>query len=165
MRRNGFSLFEILVVVGIFAILGVIATQSVILTLRGARKSEAVLKVRENLNYSLAVMERQLRNAEKVTPCPNTDTKVINYTSLEGVDTAFSCMEDAPNDDYYIASGSATRLTSDEVKITSCSLACSPGDSQNPPSVTINISAEDKSMQGVEGAKVTASTKIYLRNY
>ena len=69
--QKGMSLLEILVVVAIFSILGVIVTRSVLLTLRGSKKSESQVKVRENVNYALAVIERQLRNADSIVTCPN----------------------------------------------------------------------------------------------
>ena len=58
---KGMSLLEILIVVAVFSILGVIVTRSVLLTLRGSKKSESQVKVRENVSFSLGVIERQLR--------------------------------------------------------------------------------------------------------
>lgn len=161
-RMKGMSLLEILLVVALFSILGVIITRSVLLTLRGSKRSESTLKVRENISYSLGVVERQLRNADSIVECPNPDTSVIDYVDEFGNSTNFSC-EDIGTDGY-IASSSA-RLTSDEVEITSCSFSCVQGNSANPPAVTVSISAEDADVTGIEGASVTTSTTIFLRTY
>lgn len=159
------SLIEILVVVTIFAVLGILVTQSVILTLQGSKKSESLVHVRENLNYSLSIIERQIRNAGSVTPCPNSDTKIINYFDQNGVLGLFSCVNTGSNNSY-IASGSAgLRLTSDTVKITACSFVCTLRNGDNPSLVTINLTLKDAAASGIQSAEVSASTQIYLRNY
>lgn len=161
--NKGMSLLEILVVVAIFSILGVIITRSVLLTLRGSRKSETQVKVRENINYSLTVIERQLRNADSIVECPNSDTTKIDYIDDAGSASSFSCQGVGGNDSY-VASASA-RLTSDEIEITACSFVCTEGTSANPPSVDISINAMDVNAVGIENTQVTTSTKIFLRTY
>src|SRR3990170_3264778 len=66
---RGYSIVELLVVVTIFTFLAIIVTQAVVLTLRGSRKGESLISVRENLDYAFAVMERQLRSARSITSC------------------------------------------------------------------------------------------------
>lgn len=158
---NGFSLVEILIVISIFGIIGVLATRSVFMTLRGAKKSESLVRVRENVNYSLAVIERQLRNAESIT-CPNPSTDLLNYVSLEGTNTSFSCAIAATTG--HIASGSA-RLTADDIQVTDCSFTCTQSDLNNPPSVKISVSAVDTVTTGIEKGSVSSQTEIVLRNY
>ncbi|MFZ5932781.1 MAG: PulJ/GspJ family protein [Patescibacteria group bacterium] len=160
--KNAFSLIEILLVVAIFAILGVLISRVILTTLKGSNRSDSLVRVRENLDYALAVMERQIRNSESVVACPNPDPLRVDYRDTDGVSTYFSCVNVRSNG--YIASGSA-RLTSDEVNITSCSFSCSPASGRTPPSVTINLSAKDVFAQGIEQAQVTATTKIFLRTY
>lgn len=151
--NKGISLLEILVVVSVFAILGVIVTQSVILTLRGSKKSESQVRVRENINYALSVFERQVRNADSIDTC---DATTLAYKDSLGNASTFSCQN------LYIASGSAS-LTSQEDVVVTCAFTC---DLLNtPPSVTIDIDAYEANVQGAEGERVTASTKVYLRNY
>jgi prepilin-type N-terminal cleavage/methylation domain-containing protein len=160
---RGMSLLEILIVVAVFSILGVIITRSVLLTLRGSRKSESQVKVRENVNYALGVIERQLRNADSITTCPNVDTSIIDYKDERGTSTSFSCV-DIGGSDPYIASGSA-RLTSDEIIVTTCNFTCVAATSSNPPSNYVSVVASDPNAVGIEGSQVTTSTKVYLRTY
>lgn len=161
--NSGLSLLEILVVVTIFAILGIITTRAVFLTLQGSKKSESTVRVRENLDYSVGVIERNLRNAGSVVTCPNVDTKTISYLDQDGNAGSFSCVNTGGADSY-VASGSA-RLTSDAVKITSCAITCSAGTSTNPPLVTISLEAQDATAVGVQNTKVSTTTQVYLRNY
>ena len=154
--NKGISLLEILVAVAVFAILGVIVTQSIILTLRGSKKSESQVRARENLSYALSVIERQLRNADSITSC---NAGTVAYKDSQGVSSTFSCVSGA---DSYVASSSA-RLTSNEVLINTCLFTCDLISS--PPSVTISLEATEASATGIEGAQVSSSAKIYLRTY
>lgn len=161
-KRMGFSLVELLVVVAVFTIIAVISTQALILSLRGSKKSESLGLVRENLDYALAIVERNLHSAADISPCPNTDTSIISYTDRTGVVTTFSCQD--VGGDGYIASGSG-RLTSDEVNVTACTFTCSSGSVTVPPSVRIAVTAEDANVSGAEGGQVTTDTKVLLRIY
>jgi prepilin-type N-terminal cleavage/methylation domain-containing protein len=161
-RIQGFSLLEILVVVTVFSILAILTTQAVLLTLRGSKKSESLTKVRGNIDYSLAVIERNIRNAESIEECPNPDPSTISYLDENGVSTSFSCASDAEGG--YIASASG-RLTSSEVDVTSCSFVCEDVGGGTNPAVTISISAQDANLSAMEGGDITISTKIFLRTY
>lgn len=160
---RGVSLLEILVVITIFAVLGVLVTRSVLLTLRGARRSEATLRIRENVNYAQSVIERQLRNANSVSPCPNPDPTILNYLDENGNPSTFSCVG-LNTQDTFIASGSA-RLTNPSVKFIDCSISCSAPIPNVPSSVTFSIQAQDASASGIENPTLTSSTTIQLRNY
>ncbi len=167
-RIQGFSLLEILVVITVFSILAILTTQAVLLTLRGSKKSESLTKVRGNIDYSLAIIERNIRNADSIDECPEPDssttseTDIISYRDENGVLTSFSCASDA--DGGYIASASG-RLTSSEVDVTSCSFVCEDVVGDTNPAVTISISARDAELSALEGGEITISTKIFLRTY
>ena len=160
-NNKGVSLIELLVVIAIFSFIAILATRGVFLSLRGARKGESIALVRENLDYSFAVMERNLRNAETVS-CEPLPLIQVNYEDKNGNLVYFSC--ENVGSDGYISSASA-RLTIDRVEISSCQITCVAGSSGVPPSVSISVSGEDKNVQGVEGASVEISTKIFLRTY
>lgn len=149
--QKGYSLVEILVVLGIFAILATVATQAVFQTIRGSRKSESSIKVRENLNYALSVMERQLRGVTDISSCINNR---IDYSHKFGT-SYFACISGV---DSYIASGSA-RLTSDQVKLNSCTISC-PADLS---SVTISLNGIDAKTLGTENVSVPVTTQIFFR--
>ncbi|MFH1970861.1 MAG: hypothetical protein ABIJ05_00550, partial [Patescibacteria group bacterium] len=132
------------------------------LTLRSTNKSNSTIKIRDNVNYFLSTIQRQLRGAQAIVNCPNSDdTSIIEYIDEDGNSGSFSC---ATSDDLgYIASGSA-RLNTEEIDITSCSFECVEGTSGNPPSVIVTIVAEDSSSNLVEKGRFSSTTKIYLRN-
>ncbi len=160
-KTQGVSLIELLVVIAVFSILAVLAASGIFMSLRGSRKSEAVSKVRENLDYSFAVMERQIRNAETVLCSISTSTHV-DYNDKYGNTVYFSC--ESVGTGGYISSASA-RLTSDEIEVTACEFVCDPGDANVPPSVAISVTGQDVNITGIEGAEVDLTTKIFLRTY
>lgn len=159
-NNRAFSLVEILIVVSIFAVIGLLSVRSISQTLKSAKKSDSLVRVRENVNYSLAVIERQLRNSESIT-CPNASTSLLTYVSLEGTTTSFSCVTSGT--DKYIASGSG-RLTSSDISVSTCSFSCTQ-DVNNPAIVKINIVAEDAVGTSTERGSVTTQTEIVVRNY
>lgn len=161
--QAGLSLLEILVVITIFAGLGIMTTRAIFLTLQGSKKSESLVRVRENLDYSLGVVGRQLRNADNVSECPLSDPGIINYIDQDGNSSSFSCVNMGSTDPY-LASGSA-RLTSNVVKITTCNFSCTPGQNANPHSIIVNLEAEDTASVGIQNSKVSTSLQMSLRNY
>ena len=160
---QGMSLIEILVVITIFAVLGIVVTSSIVLTLQGTKKSESTIRVRENLNYSLAVIERNIRNANSIPVCSETASDTITYLDPTGNPSSFSCVNTGSADSY-IASGSS-RLTSDAIKLVNCSFTCTSSEANTPPLVTIELTVQDASASGIQSSEVSASTQIYLRNY
>lgn len=157
---KGFTLVEILVVISIFAIIGILSTRAIMLSVQGSKKGSSSVTVRENLNYSLAVIERLLRNANQISLCTSSQ---ITYLDERGVSGSFSCV--TPGDSGYLASGSALlRLTSTEVAVTSCTIGCDI--TSVPPSVTINVTVKDvDTALTKEGAQISVSSKILLRTY
>jgi prepilin-type N-terminal cleavage/methylation domain-containing protein len=160
--QKGISMIEVLVVVLVFSVITVMGTESILYSLRGSRRSESTIGVRENVNYSLAVMERELHNAESVT-CPSSTS--ISYTNeFSPPNFTFTCTLVPAPPDGFIASGSA-RLTGSDILVTACSFFCDPGGAGVPPSVMISITAKDKDAIGLEGAEFTTNTRINLRTY
>lgn len=166
MKKNkqieGMSLLEIMVAITIFAMLGVVMSRAILLTLRGARKSESTLKAKENISYAMAVIERSLRNADEVT-CPTTGPTQLDYTDEAGTTTFFSCVG-LGTEDAYVASGSA-RLTSTDIVIQECSFSCSQAATNTNPVITVDISANNLGATGIENSTFSSSMQILLRSY
>jgi len=163
---SGFSLIELLVVITIFALLGVLITFSLAFSMKGGKKSESINKVRGNLDYAISVMERQLRNADEIVyGCQQ--SSYITYKDQKGVEASFSL--DTSEDLRRIASSSGdfnkTYLTSDDVFVDRLNFDCMPAEKGATDSVKIEIIAHDAKASGVESAKVTVETRINLRNY
>ncbi len=175
---SGVSLIEMLMVIFVFSILGVVVTRVVSLSLRGTTKSENVSVVKQNVDFAISTMERQLRSAVNLDcnltcgpldPC--SDYELYYNDGRNSVNnTYFRCVTSGT--DTYIASSSGTlpdvRLTSPDVQITNCSSApfiFTCNSSSKPDSVEITITGRRAGTTGAEGSQVTSSTKVLLRNY
>jgi len=160
--RRGFSLLELLVVIGVFSMLAIIATQIVAQSLRSTRKSEATIEVRENVDYMFAIMERVLRNSRSLDCATSTD-KRINFIDENGTNSNFTCHG---NSNGYL-SHDGNRISGTKIAV-DCNqtpiFSCSQTDGTYPSSVEINIVANETQDLGREGARVTSSTKIILRS-
>lgn len=163
-NSKGFSLVEMLVVILIFAAVGILSTNAVSLTLRSSRKSESLLRVRESVNYSLSVIERHIRNVGTIPSCTGVNAASISYLTPDGQLGSFTCI--SPGVGGYIASGSANiRLTSNDISITSCVFKCTQVDLNNPPVVRLSVSAEDATSIASEKGTVSTDIEIATRNY
>jgi type II secretory pathway pseudopilin PulG len=160
----GFSIIEMLIAVGVFAIIGVVVANSLASSFKNSKKSIAVSNVKGNIDYAMSTMERLLRNAQTIDPA-STATKLI-YTDEKGKTTYFECVSSGTPP--YIASGSATvKLTSDQVKIECSNIFSYPAVVPGVPQVVeITLKGTDKnSGSSAEGSSVTSRSRILLRNY
>ena len=162
--QKGFSLLEMVVVLSVFALLAVIYSQALILTLQGAKKSSNLATVRENVDFAMQIIERQLHNASEVTPCPNVDSQTLTYKDQNGEVSTFSCVAVGESEAGYIASSSA-RLTSGDVAVTACSISCIEDSPGLPPYVQIDLAARNTNVDTGPASSITTSTRVFLRNY
>lgn len=165
----GFSLIEMMVVVLVFSFIAIIATQTMIATLRSSKKSESLVVVKQNVDFAQSTIERLLRNAQSVTCISGNPGNRIDYLDENNRTGSFRCITTG-TDPYYIASVSAStvRLTSKDVRVTCGSVfTCPPPQPNVPPSILIDLEAVSAAAlgSGIEASKVTSSTKILLRTY
>lgn len=159
-KEGGYSLLEVLVVLIVFSLLATISSTAILLAIRGARKSDASSRVRSNVDFAIATIERQLRNASSITSC---DPDVIVFNDQDSNPTSFSCL-DIGEPTGYVASASS-RLTASEITITTCQFTCTEAQGANPPSINIDLEAKDKNTTGAESASFSVSTQVVLRTY
>ncbi|MBI3396853.1 prepilin-type N-terminal cleavage/methylation domain-containing protein [Candidatus Woesebacteria bacterium] len=167
--KFGFSLIEMLVVIAVFSVLVVLIAQGLTGSLRSTKKSESEISVKENLDFAISVMERQLHNAKAVdiASCGGT---TLNYTDQYDNATSFSCVLPSGSTSSYLASGSAHLTNSYRDINTKCTqdiFTCSAGGVgvNDQPSVTITLSGKTVNATDVTGSTVTDVTKIFLRTY
>jgi len=178
--QRGFTLIEILVVVGILAIIAVISSNMFFTVFKSSGKTKVLTKVKENGDYALSVMERLIRDSQEVVI--NTDNKIcesgMNYLKFKRTDGStieFGCLEEGTANGR-IASNSA-RLTSSEVKVDSCSFDCScpvaypnctsEGTKFYPKTITIKfiLSQIGATVRPEEEAIINFQTTVSTRNY
>ncbi|MGB9585897.1 MAG: four helix bundle protein [Anaerolineales bacterium] len=158
-RSRGFTLIEIMVVVGILGIIAVVGSGAFFSILRGSTKTKTLQMVKQNGDYAISVMERMIRNARSVSGGGNS----ITITNPDGMNTTFSCSGNM------IASNSAS-LVSSEVKVDDCSnvFTVTPGEVGIRPAVVkinFNLSQAGTPTRPEEQASINFQTTVSLRNY
>lgn len=162
--KSGFTLIEILVVIGVLAIIVIVGSTSFFNLLKGSTKTRTANLVKQNGDYAMGVMTRMIRGArEIVSDCPGSSSS-IQILNPDGKNTMFDCSDSA------ISSTSATTgnqvpITSDQVEVDSCSFDCERASILEPDVVTIDftLSTGDPT-QPEEYATVNFKTTVVLRN-
>lgn len=94
-KQKGFTLLEILVVIGVIGIMGTLITQVFITTTRTNTKAELLKDVKQNGDLAMEIMERMIRNSfGVVSVCSDTGTKLstLEIKNPDGQDTQFGCI-------------------------------------------------------------------------
>lgn len=162
--ETGFTLVEILVVIGLLAIVVALGSNMFFTTLRGSTKSKTLTIVKQNGDYALSVMERLIRDSEKVILC-EAGMNELKVKRLDGSEIEFTC-EGEGTADSLIASNSAN-LTSSEVKVDSCSFDCFSQGDFYPQVVSIDftLSQAVETTRLEEQAAVNFRTTVTTRNF
>ncbi|KUK79541.1 MAG: transmembrane(s)proteins 12..34 [Microgenomates bacterium 39_7] len=166
-RQRGFTLVELLVVVTIFAGLGVLLVNSLFSILRSNTKSELIKEIRQNGSFALDVMTKKLTSAQN--PQCSEDESRVTFLDTSGEEITFLCDEDG-----YIASASAgikTALTTnqtgeDKIKITltKCSFKCETAGTKNKVTIDFTLSQAGASSRQEDLAQQSFSKVVLVRN-
>jgi len=164
---KGFTLIEILVVIGVLAIIVVVGSMSFFNLLKGSMKTRTISLVKQNGDYALAIMERMIRKGEIIenTEAPPRECESgmskLKISNPDGRETEFSCEGDT------ISSNSAS-LISNQVKVANgnCSFNCQRTSIFEPDVVTINftLSQAQTGVRPEEEASIVFKTTVVLRN-
>lgn len=175
--KRGYSIIEILVVVGVFAILAVLATQSMNLSLKSSKKGDSMVLVKQELENTAGNIERQLQTASSVIVggviCTTTHaTSSVGFRNSMGYRGDYACIDSQPfnlfgTNDTRIASSSGEvvnyryRLTSNNIGITNCQFSCYTQDLKT--FIDFSVTANVRGVTGAEGSTVSTSRKILIR--
>ncbi|MEK7592274.1 MAG: type II secretion system protein [Patescibacteria group bacterium] len=179
-KRNGFTLLEILIALGVISLLGVVIVQVFFTTTRSNTKTEIVKDVKQQADYAVGTMTRFIQNSRAISlangsvcVAGGSTISSILVTAPDGNQTTFGCLVDsgvqrlasvsASGSEYL--TGSSYTLGGTSCADTTLSFVCStiPGTST---SVKIGFSLSQKgSPQSLyEKASTSIETTVSLRN-
>ena len=181
--KKGYSVVEILVVVGIFAVMAVIATQSVSLSLKSSKKSDSTMLVRNELDYTAGSIERNFQFASAIIVPGCTDlgvdatllsTPSAGFRDTKGNRGDIACLDIAAgfyilNNDKSIASSSGEtisykqRLTSPNIDISNCSFSCTKQGEQIYLEFSVEAIGKNAALEENTNP-ITISKKILVRD-
>ena len=171
--KKGYSVIEILVVIGVFSALAILATQSISLSLRSSKKGDAVVNVKQELDNASDNISRMLQTAN-VIYCPDAiATPSVGFRNIGGFRGDIACLDSDPyhfggSADTRVASSSGNsinynkRLTSTRIDITNCSFYCVTQNSQLY--IDFSITAIARGIPSSEGASASSSRKILVKS-
>src|SRR5258706_3270352 len=173
----GFTLIELLTVVAVFATIGTIMTSILFITFRSLNKSNTLIAVKSNGNYSLSQMVDVIRNARTIkspfpcfTPPSNTSlsTSTISLETFTNDVVTYTC-GDILNGFATISSSSGWPVdtttsiplldtgANGSVKLNTCSFVCSQASISDFPVITIDFSLNANSPGNFTERQASAS--------
>ncbi len=175
MKTKGFTIIEIVVVVGILGIIAAMGTNMFFTVIKGSTKSKNLITVKQNGDYALSVIGRMIRNSQEIITnsdgqiCENgmTKIKLRNFDSGETEFEFFDSDGDPSNGYDYVASNSS-RLTSDQIRVTDGAFDCSSVGEFHPQAVIIRFTLDQNittTPRPEEEASVDFRTTVEVRNY
>lgn len=161
--KPGFTLLELLAVVGILSFILIAATQLLGSTLAGSSKSNSLQLVKQNGQFALSTMSRLVRLAKSVTVCAGSDLQFL--VSESGADVAYR-FDLGGTRLRKTRSGQVSWVTEDNVRVNFFSCSLTPGSAGNPALVTLRLTISKPGIS-VENSVVNTdfNTTASLRTY
>ncbi|HWY79696.1 MAG TPA: type II secretion system protein [Candidatus Sulfotelmatobacter sp.] len=163
---KGFTLLELLTVIGILSVIGTIAVSVISITLRGAKKTDLLESARQNGDAALSQMVKGIRYASSLNSpavcIPTASVSAITITSLtDYAQTTFSCTGGS------IASNSAPLLDTTSITVSSCFFTCSQATNNDPPTILIQFTLSPKNSGSFTETKfqLPFQSSVTMRNY
>lgn len=157
-KKSGFSLIELTVVIGLLSLLILAISSSMLMTIISSNRIRNVAKVKQAGNFALGQMQEMIRSAKTVVSCTSVDSN-ITILNFDGGTTNFI------NENNRIASNSGVYITPDNMTTSSYSVTCSPNDT-DPTLVNISFDLMDSAItkKDHENPTLHFETAVSLRN-
>ncbi len=164
--HHGYTLVELLAVIGILSVIGSIVVSVIFISLTGSKKTETVEVIRQNGDLTLSQMVKSIRFAKSLdTPAncvPSATVSSVTFTPIasDGQIT-YSCTGDT------LASNGASLLNTTSIRTQSCSFVCTQSTLSSAPTITIQFTL----VPAVGGAfaetkaQLPFQSSVTLRNY
>ena len=101
---QGFTLLELLAMMGLLALISVLSVSIFFSVMRTTKRIKVTEKLKQEGDHSLSVMTRMLRNAVDLDSCTGSPVNSFEITNRDNLTTTFTCSSDQ------IASNSAVLI-------------------------------------------------------
>lgn len=167
-KNLGMSLFEIIVVIALFLVVVGVANQGIFSTIKGSSKSKITIKVKEETEYVVSLMERSIHSARSYVDCTSNS---VAYEDENGNGSFFSCSVGARDANGVLTttgtvSKDGSRLTSDGVNVSACTISCplEGGYRTVLLNMTLEQAAGGAGLRAEEKSNMQINTRIRFRN-
>lgn len=161
--KQGYSLVELTIVVGLVAILAVAISSIVLMSVAQSTRIRTQIRTRQAGDYAMTQIQTMVRNARTITSCDSAgDT--VTILNPDGRTTTFAA--ELGGDTTHIASNSATYLTPEDVTVgNSLSIECEPDDTDPKLiSISFDLDKTDDTGRDLETPPIHFETAIEVRN-
>jgi prepilin-type N-terminal cleavage/methylation domain-containing protein len=165
MKKQGFSLIEIMVSLAIFAIVVVVATGALLTTIDATKKAQATQTVLTNLNLALEGMTREIRTGSEyvISDYGGITGSKLSFKDKSNVDVVYTFIQKSGNINGYIRKQKTgitppidEQITAPEVDVKSLKFTLIGGASGTQPRVFITL-------QGVAGTNPKYRTTFEIQ--
>lgn len=164
--RQGFTLMEILISVGILAIVGTLIAQVVFTTTHVNKKTEILTDIKQDGNFALDVISRMVRSAKSIDVCGGGELQITNpdnnVTILKCDAGRIASESSMPT--VYLSGGNVTLSQSGESTCTDSSLAFSCTPAKNQVTITFTLGQLGVAGSAYESGSASFQSTISMRN-
>lgn len=177
-NHSGFTLLEILISVGILAVIGILISQVFFSVTRISTKTELLKDIKQNGDFVLDVIERHIRNASEAQIFCDAgiiSTSSATFLNRKGESTTFTCFSDGNAARIasisamiaFLSSGNLTISESGDITCQDSTLSFSCPDAsglKKPIIVRFTLSQIGQRESVFEIVKTNFETSVTLRN-
>lgn len=162
-KNSGFSLVELMVVIGLVSLLSVAISSMVLTTIAQITRVRNQIRVRQSGDYALGQIQTMLRNSRTIISCDSVANS-ITIINPDGGTTLF--LSEDLGDHVAIASNSGQYLTASDTTVgDTFDLECLPTDDNvNLVKISFTLNRAILSDKAKENANIRYETSIELRN-
>lgn len=154
LKQQGFSLFEILVVMTLFVLIVAVSNQALFASFRGQNKSEATTTVKQNANFVVSYMQNALHTAQGVSTCT---ASAITYFDNNGGQKTFTCANGQINQ-------SGAVISTQEVTVSNCNFSCVQEGGKKTINLNMTFDQAGTNLRAEEKSTYQVQTQVRLRN-
>lgn len=169
---RGFTLLEVMIAIGVMAIISVTIAQVFIATTKSNTKTELMKDIKQNGDYALGFITRDLQNAISVSsvctayPAPTSSSTMnaLSYVTADGVNAILSC--DIGSGQLYRITSTSEPLTTSNLTIdATCGFRCVTY-ADDPTKVTIQFTLKQRNTSSDvrDAAQASFTSTVSLRN-
>ncbi len=174
-KLKGFTFIEIIIVIGVISICLPVVFSIFFINLRNQTKIYNLLKVKQNGDYALNIIENTLRDKTVKIIISDTDLTEIctNTPDLNGSDIYFIDRQDKleslslQNNAIILKNindNTTTSLTDSTVQITQLTFSCAASNTFLPPLISVSFTVSKQGLSSEEISTLSYQTKVRLRN-
>lgn len=161
--KKGFSLIELVIVVGLTSLLTIVITSVSITSIIGAGRVRNLIKTRQAGDGALNQIQTLLRSARDISVC----NSVSNQLTLENMDGGTTTLAlELTADIGRIASNSGSYITPADITVTNFDLECLPNDTEvSLVTVKFDVTSSVAGSRSQDTPTIPYESTVQLRNF